>query len=319
MITPLRARTSCANRAARRRPETLFDVPVPRRRQQRKPEPATGQARREGRTEATAGPTEAGAAAADRPAAVAARAVRADARRHGGGRHRPARPARRDAAGRRLGAGRTAADRGRSGHRQDPHADPPDRVPLRRAGRLPGALPGDHVHPAGRRGAAGPARRPARRRWPRTSPWPRSTRSAWRSCGRTPAAAGLPANFRIADDTERTAARAEAGDDDATYVKLLREPGSGRPGRADHPAGAAAARRPGAGRAATGTAGSGSSSTSTRTSTRSSTSCCGCSARRTATCARSATRTRRSTRSAAPTWRTSCGSRRTSPTPGWSG
>lgn len=37
-----------------------------------------------------------------------------------------------------------------------------------------------------------------------------------------PAAAGLPANFRIADDTERTAARAEAGEDDATYTKLLR-------------------------------------------------------------------------------------------------
>jgi uncharacterized protein (TIGR00375 family) len=36
------------------------------------------------------------------------------------------------------------------------------------------------------------------------------------------AAAGLPASFRIADDTERTAARAEAGEDDATYAKLLR-------------------------------------------------------------------------------------------------
>ncbi|AVT40027.1 AAA family ATPase [Plantactinospora sp. BB1] len=35
-------------------------------------------------------------------------------------------------------------------------------------------------------------------------------------------AAGLPENFRIADDTERATARAEAGDDDATYVKLLR-------------------------------------------------------------------------------------------------
>jgi superfamily I DNA/RNA helicase len=37
-----------------------------------------------------------------------------------------------------------------------------------------------------------------------------------------PAAAGLPADFRIADDAERTAARAEAGDDDASYRKLLR-------------------------------------------------------------------------------------------------
>jgi uncharacterized protein (TIGR00375 family) len=34
--------------------------------------------------------------------------------------------------------------------------------------------------------------------------------------------AGLPADFRIADDTERTAARADAGDDDAAYAKLLR-------------------------------------------------------------------------------------------------
>ncbi|MDP9798556.1 uncharacterized protein (TIGR00375 family) [Catenuloplanes nepalensis] len=35
-------------------------------------------------------------------------------------------------------------------------------------------------------------------------------------------AAGLPEDFRIADDAERTAARAEAGEDDAAYVKLLR-------------------------------------------------------------------------------------------------
>ncbi|MFI5841098.1 UvrD-helicase domain-containing protein [Catenuloplanes sp. NPDC051500] len=35
-------------------------------------------------------------------------------------------------------------------------------------------------------------------------------------------AAGLPDDFRIADDLQRTAARAEAGEDDAAYVKLLR-------------------------------------------------------------------------------------------------
>ncbi|MEV1286726.1 UvrD-helicase domain-containing protein [Micromonospora sp. NPDC049679] len=35
-------------------------------------------------------------------------------------------------------------------------------------------------------------------------------------------AAGLPADFRIADDSERAQARAEAGDDEAAYVKLLR-------------------------------------------------------------------------------------------------
>ena len=36
------------------------------------------------------------------------------------------------------------------------------------------------------------------------------------------AAAGLPKDFRIADDTERETARKEAGDDAAAYVKLLR-------------------------------------------------------------------------------------------------
>ncbi|MFI6129967.1 UvrD-helicase domain-containing protein [Micromonospora sp. NPDC051141] len=37
------------------------------------------------------------------------------------------------------------------------------------------------------------------------------------------AAAGLPADFRIADDADRTAARAEAGEDDERYVALLRK------------------------------------------------------------------------------------------------
>ncbi|MFC0004244.1 UvrD-helicase domain-containing protein [Micromonospora siamensis] len=37
------------------------------------------------------------------------------------------------------------------------------------------------------------------------------------------AAAGLPADFRIADDADRAAARAEAGDDDARYAALLRK------------------------------------------------------------------------------------------------
>ncbi|SCF43149.1 UvrD-helicase domain-containing protein [Micromonospora mirobrigensis] len=36
-------------------------------------------------------------------------------------------------------------------------------------------------------------------------------------------AAGLPADFRIADDADRAAARAEAGDDDARYAALLRK------------------------------------------------------------------------------------------------
>ncbi len=54
------------------------------------------------------------------------------------------------------------------------------------------------------------------------------------------AAAGLPQDFRIADDTEREAARKEAGDDDATYREAAARPGPGRPRRADHAAGAAA-------------------------------------------------------------------------------
>jgi len=37
------------------------------------------------------------------------------------------------------------------------------------------------------------------------------------------AAAGLPDDFRIADDADRAAARAEAGDDDEAYAKLLRQ------------------------------------------------------------------------------------------------
>jgi superfamily I DNA/RNA helicase len=36
-------------------------------------------------------------------------------------------------------------------------------------------------------------------------------------------AAGLPANWRIADDTERAQAREQAGDDDLAYTKLLRQ------------------------------------------------------------------------------------------------
>ncbi len=150
---PVRARTSCGQSAERR----AVRRPVP-------PVPgASDKARtaaaQEGRDE---GPSRRHRRRRSHRAAVPARAVRADAGRHGGGRHRAAGPAGRDAAGGRLGAGRPAADRGRPGHRQDPDADPPHRVPVRRAGRLPGAVPGDHLHPAGRRGAARPAGRPAR-------------------------------------------------------------------------------------------------------------------------------------------------------------
>src|SRR3989440_105066 len=110
-------------------------------------------------------------------------------------RHRPAGPAGRHAARRRGGARRSAADRRRPGYRQDPHAHPPDRVPVRRAGRLPRALPRDHVHPAGGRGAAaaaGRAARPGRRgRHRRHVPRPRPGDPAGEPGGRRPAT-GLP-------------------------------------------------------------------------------------------------------------------------------
>ena len=117
-------------------------------------------------------------------------------------------------------------------------------------------------------------------RTPRTSPSARSTRSACPSCARTPAAAGLPADFRVADDAERAAARTR---------------GRRRPGRATRrccasrtwststswsPCRSRCCAATGSWSSATGPAGAGSSSTSTRTSTPPSTSCCGCSSRR---------------------------------------
>jgi DNA helicase-2/ATP-dependent DNA helicase PcrA len=53
----------------------------------------------------------------------------------------------------------------------------------------------------------------------------RGTRTAGnrsRAASPVPECAGLTADFRIADDTERAAARAEAGEDDAAYTRLLR-------------------------------------------------------------------------------------------------
>ena len=197
--------------------------------------PATGGG--EGRTEAEARADP--AATADRLDAVAARAVRADARRDGGGRHRPAGPAGRHAAGGRLRAGRPAADRGRAGHRQDPDADPPDRLPLRGAERLPRAVPGDHLHPAGRRGAAAPPRRPARPgrrgRHRRHVPLARADHPAGERRGGRPAG-GFP-------DRRRRRAGGGAGGGRRRRGPLhgaAAQAGPGRPGRAADPAGRAA-------------------------------------------------------------------------------
>ena len=78
---------------------------------------------------------------------------------------------------------------------------------------LPGAVPGDHVHPAGRRGAAGPARRRCSGRSPRTSRSARSTRWGCRSCASTPARPGWRRTSGSPTTRERAGPRAEAGDD----------------------------------------------------------------------------------------------------------
>ena len=310
-------RASCASGAPQA--ETLFDVPVPAQRRPAEPAPAAPR------------PSAAAAAKASRSGSRPRRRRRSRRRRRRTSRSSRCWPAWRrsapacwtgstHAAGGRLRARRSAADRGRAGHRQDPDADPPDRVPLRGAGRLPGAVPGDHVHPAGRRGAAATASTAC------SAPVAEDvTVATFHALGlpilrENAGAAGLPADFRIADDAERAAARDRGRRRRrAAYAALLRkqdlvdldelvtlpvellraDPDAGRavpgalavdlrrrvPGRRRDAVRAAAAAQPG----------------------------------RTATSARSATRTRRSTRSAAPTSATSCASPRTSPTPGWSG
>ena len=222
------------DRRARRRSTTLFDVPAPCR--------------------SSAAPSRRSAAAVPRRQAGSAAPKPARRRRRRSppppSPHEPFEPMlagmeevgtglldRLDAhaAGGRVGAGRAAADRGRPGHRQDPHADPPDRVPLRRAGRLPGAVPGDHVHPAGRRGAAAPARRPARRRSPsdvtvgdvpRARPAdPAGERRGGRAA---PRAGGSPTTPSGRGPRRRPATTT------AAYREAAAPAGPGRPGRADH-------------------------------------------------------------------------------------
>ena len=66
-------------------------------------------------------------------------------------------------------------------------------------------MPGDHLHPPGRRGdarAAACAARPGRGAASRSTP---STRSGLPSCASTPHAAGLTPGFRVADEAERAA------------------------------------------------------------------------------------------------------------------
>ena len=176
-------------------------------------------------------------------------------------------------------ARRAAAGRRRPGHRQDPHADPPHRLPLRRAERPPGAVPGDHVHPAGRRGDARPgstvllgpdADGRHGRDVPRAGPA--------RSCASNAAAAGLAPDFAVADEAQRRRRAAQAG---RRRRRVRQGAAASRTWSTSTscsplPVGAAA-RRPGPGRPRTRPAGRGCSSTSTRTSTRRSTSCCGCS------------------------------------------
>ena len=58
--------------------------------------------------------------------------------------------------------GRAAADHRGAGHRQDPDAHPPDRPPGHRARPARPAVPGHHLHPAGRAGDARPAGRAGR-------------------------------------------------------------------------------------------------------------------------------------------------------------
>ncbi len=90
--------------------------------------------------------------------------------------------------------------------------DPPDRVPVRRAGRLPGASAWPSPSPGGPPRSCASAWPRCSDRWPRTSRCRRSTRSGCRSCGSTPTAVGLAPAFRIAEDDEVLAAAcAEAG------------------------------------------------------------------------------------------------------------
>ena len=114
-----------------------------------------------------------------------------------------ARPARRDAAGGRVRARRADADRRRPGHRQDPHAHPPHRLPVRASWASARAVPGDHLHPAGGRAswASGCARCSARP--PMTSPSRRSTRSGCAILREQAARAGLATAFRVVDEAER--------------------------------------------------------------------------------------------------------------------
>ncbi len=93
-------------------------------------------------------------------------------------------------------------------------------------------------------------------------------------------AAGLPPNWRIADDTERAEARDAGGRRRPRVRQAVASAGPGRPGRPDLLAGRPAARTNRRWSSSTVGAGSGSSWTSTRTSTRPSTSCSGCSVRR---------------------------------------
>ena len=208
------------------------------------------------------------------------------------------------------------------GHRQDPHADAPHRLPVRRTERAARTSAWPSRSPGGRPRRCGPGSVACSVTGPR-----RSRSATFHALGLRilrENAGGRRAGRRASPSPTTPQRAAARGRGRRRPTRGVREAAAraepGRPRRAGRRCRWRLLRDDAAaGRASTGPAGGGSSSTSTRTSTRPSTSCCACSCRPTATCARSATRTRRSTRSAAPTWGTSCGSPPTSPMPGWSG
>ena len=148
-------------------------------------------------------------------------------------------------------------------------------------GVLPGAVPGDHVHPAGGRGDAAAGSRCCSA--PAAEEVTVATFHALglRSCGRTPAAAGLAPDFAVADDAaarrpRRAAARRRRTADRGT-ARLLREQDLVDLDELVPLPVRAAARRPDAGRPVPGAVAVGVRRRVPGRRRRPSTSCCGCS------------------------------------------
>ena len=110
---------------------------------------------------------------------------------------------------RTLGA---AADHRGAGHRQDPDAHPPHCLPDHRTGPARPAVPGHHVHPPGGAGDAGPAGRAGRGRPGMSTD--ELTVTTFHGLGlrilrEHHDAAGLPAQFEVADEAARLRVAAE--------------------------------------------------------------------------------------------------------------